>query len=227
MAKKTEETIEIREIPMRKKIIRVKIVGDSPLIVHAWSEKAKKEMLESQQKKAKQAKEVRDPVKEFLSGLYLLDPNGELIRETPDDIKSLSMTVPYEKVEEVLKRYQFGFPTVAFKAAMLDTAYQQGLISKKTTARGAIRILGEYAVINGFPELREDMVQIGGLSKVADLRYRPEFKEWSTILTIEFLEKSVSAEQIINWLLYAGFCSGIGEWRQSRDGSFGAFHPEC
>lgn len=31
----------------------IKVVGDSPLIMHKWSEKAKKEMLDKQMKKAK------------------------------------------------------------------------------------------------------------------------------------------------------------------------------
>lgn len=39
MAKKDEILIEIKPIDI--KYVPVKIVGDSPLIVHAWSDKAK------------------------------------------------------------------------------------------------------------------------------------------------------------------------------------------
>lgn len=225
MAEK-EQVVVVNEIPMEVKRARIRIVGDSPLIVHAWSEKAKKEILDKQQKKAAKAKETRDPVKEFLRALYLLDENGEHIKSMPADLEALSMDTPWEEVEEALKRYRFGFPTVAIKACMIDTAYQQGLIAKKTTARGAIRILGEFMEIHGFPEMREDMVQIGGISKSADLRYRPEFKEWYADLTIDYIPGSVSLEQVYNWMKFGGFCGGIGEWRASRDGSFGAFHPE-
>ena len=39
MAKKTTEIIEIQPIKLQK--VNVRIVGDTPLIMHAWSEKAK------------------------------------------------------------------------------------------------------------------------------------------------------------------------------------------
>ena len=51
MATKKTEEIMIQPIIIEKRTIT--IVGDTPLIVHAWSEKAKKEMLEKQQKKTK------------------------------------------------------------------------------------------------------------------------------------------------------------------------------
>lgn len=51
MAIKKEENITIPAINIQTAIIRV--VGDSPLIMHKWSEKAKKEILDKQMKKAK------------------------------------------------------------------------------------------------------------------------------------------------------------------------------
>ena len=48
---KASEVIEIKPIQIKKATIH--IVGDSPLIVHAWSEKAKREMLEKQMKVTK------------------------------------------------------------------------------------------------------------------------------------------------------------------------------
>ena len=72
--------------------------------------------------------------------------------------------------------------------------------------------------------MREDMVQIGGMSKVADIRYRPEFKTWSTTLTIRYNRNAITPEQIANLLNYGGFSNGVGEWRPSRDGSHGTFH---
>ena len=47
MATKTQEIIEIKPIQIKK--VALRIVGDSPLIMHAWSEKAKRMMLEAQQ----------------------------------------------------------------------------------------------------------------------------------------------------------------------------------
>ena len=51
MPAKNVETIEIKPIEIQKTTIRV--VGDTPLIMHAWSEKAKREILDKQMKKTK------------------------------------------------------------------------------------------------------------------------------------------------------------------------------
>ena len=207
--KKTESKIEIPAMDFRMATLHV--VGDSPLIVHAWSEKAKRMMLEKQMKKATKGKEVRDPFKEFLDSLYWLS-------ERPDDITP-------ENFNEVAKAARFGFPALAFKAAAIDAAYQQGLIEKKTTLRGAILVIGEMAEIRGdVPVMREDMVRIG--QGTADLRYRGEFREWSTDLTIRYNASAVSLEQVVNAFTAGGFACGVGEWRPAKDGNFGMFHIE-
>ena len=67
--KKVEQTtvsipaLDIREFDLR-------IVGDTPLISHAWDEKAKLMMLQKQMKKATNGREARDPFAEFVSSLY-------------------------------------------------------------------------------------------------------------------------------------------------------------
>jgi hypothetical protein len=57
--------------------MHVKLVGDSPLICHAWSHKAKQEMLDKQLKKAKQKREAKDPTQDVQNSLYpLTDGSG-------------------------------------------------------------------------------------------------------------------------------------------------------
>ena len=228
--KTTDEQVLKLELPkIDTGIFTLQIVGDSPLITHKWSHKAKEEMLGKQMKKASAGKEAKCPVKDFIDSLYWLDENGNLLsteHEIPEELESVNNDTPYEEVADVISKYKFGFPTCAFKASAIDAAYQQGVIQKKTTSRGAFHILGEFAVIEGTPEMREDMVQIGGASKVADIRYRPMFRTWKTTLTIRYNKKSITPEQIANMLNYGGFSCGVGEWRPSRDGSFGTFHVE-
>lgn len=69
MTKKEATVVCIK--PIVKKTAKIRIIGDSPLIVHAWSEKAKKELLASQQgtklkKDKKQAKNVYGEIAEAL-----------------------------------------------------------------------------------------------------------------------------------------------------------------
>ena len=229
-AKKNDEQAMVIELPkIDIRFLTVNIIGDSPLIVHKWSHKAKEEMLGKQMKKATKGKEAKVPVKDFVDSLYWLDENGNLLQtkyEIPEELENITNDTPYEEVQKVIEKGKFGFPTVGFKSCAIDAGYQQGVIAKKTTARGAFHIVNEYAVIEGIPEMREDMVQIGGMSRTADIRYRPEFKSWRTTLVIRYNASAISPEQIINLLTYGGFANGVGEWRPEKDGSFGTFHVE-
>lgn len=195
---------ELPKIDIR--FLTVEVVGDSPLIVHKWSEKAKKEMLDKQMKKASAGKQAKDPWMDYCESMYWLDG------------------MPEKPTEKDIKKARFGFPAVAFKACAIDAAYQQGAIAKKTTARGAFHLVDELVEIKGTPQMREDMVQVGGMSKVADIRYRGEFPKWRATLNIRYNAKAISPEQILNMLNIGGFSNGVGEWRPSKDGSFGTFH---
>lgn len=63
--------ISIPKIDVRQ--MEITLIGDSPLICHRWSEKAKKEMLDKQMKKAKTAKTAKDPEADYKASLYPLD----------------------------------------------------------------------------------------------------------------------------------------------------------
>ena len=204
--------------------VALNIVGDSPLISHAWSEKAKLMMLNKQQKKAATAKEVRRPMVEFADSLYWLTPKPNFDGLTDKEAADI--------LADIIPKSQFVFPTIAFKAAALDAGYQQGALVRnagtgdlaKTTARGAFHIQGEFAIIEGMPTPREDMARIG--MGTADLRYRAEFKSWRTSLLITYNTNVITLEQIVNLFRLGGFANGVGEWRPSKDGSFGTFHVE-
>lgn len=208
MAKKTENAVTEGiglEIPqLNLGTFTLKIIGDSPLIVHAWSDKAKEMLLNKQMKKASTGREAKDPFADFCDSLYWLTEKPE--KPTMEDVQAA----------------KFGFPVVAFKTAAIDGAFQSGALPKKTTARGAFHILGEMAEIDGTPIMREDMCRIG--QGIADIRYRGEFSKWSTVLTIQYNKNAMSIEQIVSLFNIGGFGVGVGEWRPAKDGSFGRFH---
>ena len=225
-AKKKEvssaEPLKIEVPPMEIMNISLRIVGDAPLITHKWSEKAKREILYKQQKKAGRGKDTRYPYAEYCSAIYWLTEDGQLDESL--DWSTMTDDEAHYHFEEWVVNHKFGFPTIAFKACAIDAAYQQGIIPVKTTARGALHIQDEFAIIEGTPIMREDSVKIG--MGTAGLSYRPEFKEWSTTLNIKFNARAISAEQIVNFFNVGGFANGVGEWRSSRDGRFGTFHIE-
>lgn len=113
----------------------------------------------------------------------------------------------------------YGFPSVGFKAAIVRAGTYADF--HMTFLRGAFHIPGELVRIDGTPEPREDMVRLSG--KVADIRYRGQFVEWSANLPIHLNEAALSREQLANLLVIAGFAVGVGEWRPEKNGQYGRF----
>jgi len=95
MATKQTDAIQLPELRIKQATIVLR--GTTPLIVHRFSEKARKEMLDKQMGVAKQKKAFKNPEQDYLDSLYLL-PDG-----TP------------------------GFPAVAFKAAAVSAANDAGI----------------------------------------------------------------------------------------------------
>jgi hypothetical protein len=184
--------------------ISLKVTGDSPLISHAWSQKAIEMMLAKQMKKAKTAREAKDPWADFCDSLYWFTPKPD--RPTETDVETAV----------------FGFPCVAFKSAAVGACrYSDGI--KMTEARGAFHVSGELAAIDSKPpKMRQDMVRIA--MGTSDVRFRGEFTEWSVTLPITYNTAVLSPEQIVNLFNLAGFGVGVGEWRPEKDGSYGRFH---
>lgn len=194
------EQIQIESI--RSETISIPIIGTSPLIVHNFSEKSKRQMLEAQQGK-KKIKDVRDPEAEYLAAFY---------RIATDDGEA------------------YGFPVTAFKAATVGAArFWKGL--KMTELRQCMFFHGIYTdadpqqlvEIKGEARMREDVVRLAGPSRSADLRYRPEFPEWRADLKVTFVETSLSRESVLSLVDAGGMGVGIGEWRPEKKGEFGTY----
>jgi len=188
------------------------LVGDSPLVSHAWSKKAKQMMLDKQMKRPKAAKEAKNPAQDVIASLYWMSPK------------------PKTADLDALKTGKFGFPTIAFKAAAVDAcSYVDGIT--KVAARGSFHIEAELLPIEGQPRQREDMVRIA--MGRADIRYRGEFPvdvengvTWRVRVPIRYNASVISEAQITHLFAVAGFSVGIGEHRPQHNGSWGMFHVE-
>ena len=213
MATKNEQVLEIR--PIELETVTLKIVGDTPLIMHAWSEKAKREMLEKQMKVTKtKSRDAKNPVEDFIRSMYWLT-------DMPTDMTEEG----FEKAIEQGAR--FGFPVTAFKQAAISASYRMGWSKDKMSLRGVFFIEGDenqmIEIHSDTPIMREDMVKVG--MGTADIRYRGEFRNWSANLRITYNKNGqYSLEQIVNIINAGGFVCGIGEWRPERDGQFGSYH---
>lgn len=178
--------------------LRVPLVGTAPLIVHKFSEKAKRQMLDAMQGR-KSPKEAKDPVAEYEAAFYRLDDDG------------------------------YGFPVIAFKAASVSACRFFGKQMPMTLARQCIFIDGEFskrdgqklARIDGSPHMREDVARVG--MGGTDLRYRPEFTEWTTSVDVTYVKSMLTRESVLSLIEAGGLGVGVGEWRPERKGDFGTF----
>lgn len=196
-------TAKVVTVPeFKRETIIVKLVGDTELGCHQWSEKAKKEMSDKQQQAPKSGRKKRDILAEYSDSLYWVSDK------------------PLTPTASTIEKGTFGFPTIAFKAAAVRAATDAGL--KMTDMRRAFHVEGNLVTIeSGKPYMREDMVRIG---MGADLRYRGFFENWSVNLKVTYNPTVITPEQLIVLFELAGFGVGIGEWRPEKGGSFGRFH---
>jgi len=204
MALAPKKTTAVELPPLNLQTLDIPIIGDSGLICHAWSKKARQQMLDKQMKKAAQGKAAKDPWQDFCETLYWLDG------------------MPEKPTEEDVMKGRFGFPAVAFKSAAITAVTSTGGMTK-VMARQCFHILGEYVEILGPPpSMREDMVRVG--MGTADIRHRAEFETWGAILRVQHNANVLSAEQVISLFEAGGFGVGIGDWRPEKDGVSGRFH---
>lgn len=189
------DRIEISRIASER--ILIPIIGTMPLIMCKFSEKAKRAMLDNMQGR-KTPKTNKDPEAEFKAAQYTLKDG-------------------------------FGFPAVAFKAATIGAARFYGKQVSMTELRQLIFFRGELSndtppqalvrLTCDDPVSREDYVRVG---QGTDLRYRPEFHNWSAVLDVTYVTSSLSRESLLS-LVDAGGMGGVGEWRPAGKKSSGDF----
>lgn len=193
-AKKTSVSVQVMELSIKH--VSIPIVGISPLIVHAWSKKAKQMIIDKQAQVAKNKKhEVRNPQDDFESAKHKAVDGWE------------------------------GFPAAAFKAAMIRGAKTIGMVMSDTRAGFFIQAdcqETQLVKIKGKCKMRDDMVTVHMGS--ADIRYRPEYWPWSVVLNIEYNAGMLSLDQLHQLVKAGGHGCGIGEMRpQSTNFNFGRF----
>jgi hypothetical protein len=191
---------------VKPKILQVKIVGITPLIVSAWSEKARRMMLEKQEKKSNRGRAARNPEEEYRDSLYVSHQGWT--------------GIPAGGVKGCLVnacRAVDGMPMTLAKRILFVASQGTGVKDEKQL----VRVYGEHKMHRG-------MVRLD--SGVAMERFRAEYKEWYIDLEIHFLENLISAEQVANLVELAGYIEGLCEHRpgapKSNTGDSGRFRIE-
>lgn len=199
----TREEARIVIQPIERQTILVPIQSVSPLITHAWSEKAKETLKGSTgHKKQAKVKEDRNPQAEYEGAMHRFDDGG------------------------------YGFPTLGFKAATISAARLYDGVSM-AELKQLVYFTGETGsegtLLTRFdtckdPWMRSDVVRL--TFKSTDMRYRPQIDEWTAQLAITFLPNILSRDSIVALVNAGGLTAGIGEWRPSKGGDYGQYQVD-
>lgn len=181
--------------------LRVPIVGTAPLIVHRFSEKAKRQMLDNMQGR-KSPKEPKNPEAEYEAAFYMLDDGGYGFPVIAFKAATVGGARFYGKSISMTALRQFVF----FDGEFSKDAGQK------------------LARIDGSPHVREDVVTVGMGGH--DLRYRPQFDEWRTTLEVTYVSSLLTRESVLSLVEAGGMGVGIGEWRPERRGDFGTYEVD-
>lgn len=182
------ETITIPAMDLRR--VRFRIVGLTPYVSQAWSERrvAEIEARQSTAARGRPRKSGRDPEKDF----------RESIHHTPDGHP--------------------GVPAAAFKSCAYAAAPMVDLERTRVKTVRVESQGGVVPIVGSEPRMRRDMRPLtnGHMDPV----YRAEYFPWRVRLAVVFNAALLSAAQIVNLYRVAGFHIGVGEGRPgSKRGS--------
>lgn len=192
MPKAQEQGIGLKKI--ERVVAHIEVKGTAPLIVHAWSSKAKQMILDKQQGR-KPAKELKDPQADYEASMYRLPDGGHGFP-----------VLGFKAATVGGARYFNGVTMTQMRQAMFFIG--------DSSAPDLVRLKCSD------PMMREDMVRVG--MGTADIRYRAEYRDWGAVLQIQYVPSVISLDSIVA-LVDAGGMGGIGEWRPERDGAFGTY----
>jgi hypothetical protein len=192
-----EQKVEIVLEPLNVGLLKVKIKGQTPLILENWSIKTRQQMAEKHKgEQTGVSLSARDPEAEAKEKLYLTSKG------------------------------KYAFPASGLKKAMVSACTSTNKKITKTFLIQAIHVLGTEGNLVEFTSpgyrVQEDIGRVGP-SKTPRPIWRPVFDEWNATFLIRYNKNIIAPSQIVNMLNLAGFAVGLCGWRVEKSGSFGMF----
>ena len=190
---------------MQRQILKLRIIGITPYVYHALSERSSEELLVPKMKSKKRVDREKKPRHQILE---------EYVESTYRDARRTD-TYLY-------------LPGRHPKAAMVEAAYISPGTASKASVRKAVWIKADNHVdhlkMYGTPMMFLAPVKNSGISQTTDIRTRAILPEWCADLTVEYYDSLISKQAVINLLSNAGDVMGCGDWRpQKSGGAFGRF----
>lgn len=186
------------------------ILGRSPLLINAMSQKIKFDQLQPPLPKTKtQRRSVMKhyPLEEFRSCVY-----RDTRADGPTRLQAL---------------------TVWFKKGIASMALDLPSAATKAQLGRCVFVDGERVPLYGRPFVHMGIVRMAGIGQAPDVRTRAILPQWACRITVQYMRPALTEKVVMQLIAAAGLFRGVGEWRPERgSGAFGQYavvaesHPE-
>ena len=211
MAKVTEEGLNLK--PIKFETARIRIVGDSDLILNKMRDSTSQSLADKQEGKSQgTAKTAVNMWEHLIGSLHWL--KGDETNYTEEGWKN------------ALANNVVGYPSSGLKKSFCDADVRVIGETYSTKFNANMQILESFIPIE-FSEVGIDKSLFSPKKGSPVLCYRNVFKGWASEFTIKYIPDNYSIERITEIINCAGFACGIGSHRpSSKGGSNGMFHVE-
>lgn len=196
--KKPDTEIVVDEI--QTEVLRLHVLGTTPLIMNRLAEKARHELLLPSGRKTtadRAATLKHDPIQEFRASPYVITD---------------------ETAPTLLAQMASAFKGAAMTASLDLPGTRKAQIGRLLWVRD--RLVG----IHGTPEIFSAITRSADINKTPDVRTRAILPRWATTIVVEFAVPLLNTRSVINLFAAAGKLSGIGDWRPEKGkGDYGQF----
>jgi hypothetical protein len=195
--KSASERIEVSEIHSSEVIYH--LLGESPLIMNRFQQKAWQELLLpklSANRASLEQSLKHDPLAEFRGSVYKnRDPKTKALAHIPS-----------------------GAFHKAISAAALDMPG-----AKKAQIERLTKVVDIHVDLFGLPNIFCAMVRNSDMSRTPDVRTRAIFPEWAVKIRVQHITAIITERSVTNLVGAAGKIVGIGDWRSQKGGNFGSY----
>lgn len=193
---------------------KIKIAGDSPLMLNKYTRGTLKDLTDTQTGKAKKGRKDVQKYYEIIERIHWLNP-----LPAEEDI-----VYDAETLDDLLENNKPCVTGVSLWKAVLSTIVRCGFDTYSTKAKATFRVVDDLVPISFSKMTISEQIVPSKTGQKPILTYRPVFYDWQTEFMIRFTTDIYSTEQILAFINQAGFSNGIGTCRPGTSGTFGMFH---
>jgi hypothetical protein len=199
-AAKKQQTADVEILQLTTRTIEVNVVGITPFICNAMSNKVRQQLLLPPKKKNRAEKEgslKHEPLEEYRSSPY------------------------YTKRDDAETRIIC--TAGAMKQAMASAALD--IPGARKAEIGRLSWIKERDIpLYGVPQIFCAVTRNSDMARTPDVRTRAILPEWAMRLSVQFVHPNLNETAVANLLAAAGLVCGVGDWRQQKGkGNHGQF----